>query len=134
MRLLTTRYNSGAFNMAMLILRLGFGILIAHHGYDKIMHFSEYQNTFMNFMGLGSKISLSLDIFAEFFCGILVILGLFTRLACIPLIIGLCVAFFKATNEDVFGQGELAILYIAAFLTLLFAGPGRVSIDSVISK
>lgn len=120
--------------MAMLILRLCFGILIAHHGYDKLIHFSEMQNTFMNFMGLGSKISLSLTIFAEFFCGILVVVGLLTRLACIPLVIAMAVAFFMAMHGDAFGHGEVALVYLAAFLSILFAGPGRISIDGIISK
>ena len=134
MRVLTTRHNAGAFNMAMLVLRLGFGILIAHHGYDKLMHFSQMETTFMNFMGLGSKISLSLVIFAEFFCGLLVIFGLLTRLACIPLLIAMGVAFFKVMNADALGHGEAALLYLAAFLAILFAGPGRFSIDGMISK
>ena len=134
MRVLTTRHNAGAFNMAMLVLRLGFGILIAHHGYDKLVHFSQMENTFMNFMGLGSKISLSLVIFAEFFCGLLVIFGLFTRLACIPLLLAMGVAFFKVMNSDAFGHGEASLLYEVAFLAILFAGPGRFSIDGIISK
>ena len=120
--------------MTMLVLRLGFGILIVHHGYDKLMNFSQMQNTFMDFMGLGSKISLSLMIFAEFFCGILVVLGLLTRLACIPLLIAMCVAFFKVMNADAFGHGETALLYVVGFLAILFAGPGRFSIDGAISK
>jgi putative oxidoreductase len=133
-RLFSTRYNAGGFNTGLLVLRLGLGILMANHGYDKFIHFNTYQAHFMNFMGIGQSASLSLAIFAELFCSILVIIGLFTRLACIPLIILCCVIIFMVSNHDFFGKAETATLYLAGFLAILFTGPGRVSVDSLISK
>jgi uncharacterized membrane protein YphA (DoxX/SURF4 family) len=55
---------------------------------------------------LGSRVSLSLDIFASFFVPALLCLGLFTRLACIPLIVAMSVALFNAHQGDAFGNGE----------------------------
>lgn len=133
-KLFSTRYNAGAFNTGLLVLRLGFGILMAHHGYGKFTHYNEMQSQFMNFMGLGPSISLALVIFAELFCAVLVILGLFTRFACIPLIILMCVTLFKVHNSDLFGKGEIDALYLTAFVVLLFTGPGKISIDNMISK
>jgi putative oxidoreductase len=133
-KLLSTKYSAGAFNAAMLILRLGVGILMMMHGYDKLKHFGDLQHKFMNFLGIGSTMSLALLVFAEFFCSLFLILGLFTRLAVIPLIIATCVMVFKAHNGDVFGDGETAALYLTAYLVLLFVGPGRVSVDSMIGK
>ncbi|MGB4845434.1 MAG: DoxX family protein [Ferruginibacter sp.] len=133
-KLLSTKYSAGAFNAAMLILRLGSGVLMMNHGYGKLMKFSTLQHKFMNFLGLGSTITLSLVIFAEFFCALFIILGLFTRLAVIPLIIVMAVALFKAHNSEFFGDGEMAALYLAAYLALLFVGPGKISVDSMIGK
>lgn len=133
-KLLSTKYSAGAFSAAMLLLRLALGILMMAHGYDKLVHFAAKQHTFMNFMGIGSTASLSLVVFAEFFCSLLLILGLFTRLAAIPLVIATCVMVFKAHNGDVFGDGETAALYLTGYLVLLFVGPGRVSVDSMIGK
>jgi putative oxidoreductase len=133
-KLLSTKYSAGAFSAAMLILRLGVGILMMNHGYQKLIHFSEYQAKFMNFMGMGSTMSLALVVFAEFFCSLFLILGLFTRLSAIPLVIATCVMVFKSHNGDVFGDGETAALYLTAYLVLLFVGPGRVSVDSMIGK
>ena len=133
-KLLSTKYSAGAFSAAMLILRLGLGIFMMHHGYQKLIHFGDMQAKFMNFMGIGSSASLALLIFAEFFCSLFLILGLFTRLAAIPLIIATCVMVFKAHNGDVFGDGETAALYLTGYLVLLFVGPGRVSVDSMIGK
>jgi len=133
-KLLSTKYSAGAFSAAMLILRLGFGILMMAHGYNKLIHFGDMQHKFMNFMGMGSTMSLALVVFAEFFCSLFLIIGLFTRLAAIPLIIATCVMVFKAHNGDVFGDGETAALYLTGYLVLLFVGPGRVSVDSMIGK
>jgi putative oxidoreductase len=126
-KLLSTKYSTGAFNFGMLILRLGIGILLAAHGFDKLTHFAAIRPHFINFMGIGQTASLSLNIFAEFFCSIFLILGLFTRLACIPIIITMLVVLIKVTHGEIFGQGESASLYLAGVLTLLFCGPGRIS-------
>ena len=133
-KLFSTRYNAGAFNTALLVLRLGFGILLLHHGYQKLSNFHQTEGYMMDFMGLGKPVSTSLVIFAEVACSLLVILGLFTRLACIPIIILFVVIIFKATNADFFGKSELPVAYITGFLAILFAGPGRISVDSMISK
>jgi putative oxidoreductase len=135
MKIATTKYSNTAFSFATLILRLGLGlIMLMAHGYDKLLHFSKYSGTFANPFHLGSATSLALDIFAEFFCSCLVILGLFTRLACLPLIIAMSVALFYAHHGDVFGMGERASLFLTGFVALLFLGPGKVSVDRLIGK
>ncbi|RYY64966.1 MAG: DoxX family protein, partial [Chitinophagaceae bacterium] len=82
----------------------------------------------------GQGMSLSLAIFAEFFCALFILIGLFTRLATIPLIIVMCVALFKAHNADFLGEGEMATLYLSGYLALLFIGPGKISIDGMMGK
>lgn len=133
-KLLSTKYSAGAFNTAMLLLRLALGILMMHTGYNKLIHFSEYAPKFMNFLGIGSTMSLALVVFAEFFCSMFLILGLFTRFATIPLIVVMCVALFKAHNAEVFGDGQTVALYLTGYLVLLLVGPGRVSVDSMFGK
>ena len=133
-KLFSTNYSTWAFNVAILLMRLSLGILMMNHGYQKLVHFGEMQHKMMNFMGLGSTASLALLVFAEFFCSMFLILGLFTRLAAIPLVIATCVMVFKAHNGDVFGDGEPAALYLTGYLLLLLLGPGRVSVDSMIGK
>ncbi len=133
-KLLSTKYSAGAFNAGMLIMRLTFGALMMNHGYGKLTHFNEMKGQFMNFMGIGSTTSLALVVFAEFFCALFIILGVFTRLACIPLIILLCVALFQAHKGLVFGEGEMAALYLGGYLTILILGPGKVSVDGMIGK
>ncbi len=133
-KLLSTKYSAGAFSTAMLVLRLGVGVLMLMHGYDKLVHFGDKQHSFMSFLGMGSTISLALFVFAEFFCSLFLILGLFTRLAAIPLIIATCVMVFKVYKGDIFGDGEEGALYLTGYIVLLLVGPGRVSVDSMIGK
>ena len=133
-KLLSAKYSAGAVNAALLLLRLGVGILMMWHGYDKLVHFSEYQDKFMNFMGMGRTLSLAMVVFAEFFCSLFLIIGLFTRLATIPLIIAMCVVLFKVNDGNVFGKAENIPLYLLCFLTLLIIGPGRISVDSMTGK
>lgn len=133
-KLLSTGYTDWAFNIAMLVLRVGLGLMVLPHGYDKLVHFAAKKNTFMNFLGMGSTVSLSLSLFAEFFCAIFVIIGLFTRFTVLPLVIGMSVAVFKAHDAAIFGGGEKAALYLTGFLAILLVGPGKASVDGMMGK
>ena len=135
MKLISTKYSNTAFDVATFILRITMGtIMLGAHGYVKLQHFSKLSATFADPFHLGSLTSLSLDIFGEFFCSCLIILGLFTRLACIPLIIAMAVALFYAHHGDVFGMGERATLFLGGFIAVLFLGPGKLSVDRLIAK
>lgn len=131
-RLSTTSHSPLQFNLATLFLRIGFGaLMIPSHGYAKLTHFAEKKDTFMSFMGLGSTFSLSLTIFAELFCSILIILGLFTRLATIPLLITIFV-ILGIHNWEIFGEHELVPAFLIGYLAILLLGPGKYSIDAMI--
>ena len=134
-KLLSIKYSAAAFNFSMFFLRVLFGLLIIiRHGYVKLRDFSTMQDHFYNFLGLGMKTSLALSIFAEVLCALFIVLGLFTRIATIPLIITMLVAIFGAGAAKPLLEAELAILYLGAFVTLLFCGPGKISIDAMINK
>lgn len=133
-KLLSTHYSAFAFNAAMLLLRVGSGILLMSHGYTKLIGFDDKKDKFMDFLGMGSTTSLTLCIFAEFFCALFVVIGLFTRVVSIPIVINMSVALFSAHNMDFFGEGEKSALFLTAFLTILLCGPGRASVDGIVSK
>jgi putative oxidoreductase len=96
-----------------------------------LIDFSARQADFYNPFGIGSKFSLVLVIFAEVFCGLFIVLGLFTRLAVIPLIITMLVVIFGANAAKPIIESELAILFLAAFTLILFCGPGKISVDNM---
>ena len=133
-KLFSVTYSAGAFNLAMLLLRVGFGVLLVPHGYNKLVHFATMKTHSINFLGIGQGMSLALTIFAEFFCSMLLILGLFSRLAVIPLIINMCVVVSLAHNYEFFGDAEHGAMYLVGFLVILLVGPGRISVDGLINK
>lgn len=118
----------------MLVLRIALGLLMMSHGYDKLIHFNQMKIHFYDFMGLGTTTSLVLSIFAEFFCALFLMIGLFTRLVAFPLVIQMIVVVFKVHNMDFFNTAEKGTLYLAGFLVLLLCGPGRASVDGVAAK
>ena len=131
-KLFTTNYSAGAFNTAMLLMRLIFGILLMNHGYGKLTHFNDVAQHMPSLFGMGGTVTAALVVFAEFFCSLFVILGLFTRLACIPVIICMGYALAVSHQWDVLGKGEAASLFLGGFLILMILGPGKVSVDGMI--
>lgn len=85
-------------------------------------------------MGLGPVISLALAVFAEFFCGIFLVMGLFTRIASFFLIVLGTVAIIKVHHGDIFSDGESMALFLSGFLSIILLGPGKISLDGILSK
>jgi putative oxidoreductase len=133
-KLLSIKYSPHAFNTAMLLLRVCIGILMMSHGFGKLQGYGKNHSDFMNFLGMGSTVSYTLVVFAEFFCALFVVIGLFTRVSCIPLIITMGVALFKAHNGELFGDGETSAIYLVCFVVILLLGPGKFSIDGMAGK
>ena len=110
--------------------------MFMHHGLEKLTKFHDMSGSFPDPLHLGSSTSLALAMFAEVAAAALLTVGLLTRLAALILVIDMGVAFIFVHNMALGGDhpGELAFLYLTAFLTLLFAGPGKVSVDAVVFK
>jgi len=119
-------------DMGLLLIRLGLAVFMLPHGYAKLIHFSERMDKFSDPYGIGSTPSLVLIIFAEFFCSILLALGLFTRFALIPLIIGMGTVVLVVHGSDPFGDKEKALLYLAPYIGLFFSGPGKYAVDRML--
>lgn len=126
--------NSEAIHeeLGYLILRVtAGGTMLWQHGWPKVTHFTERMESFADPFGMGSMLSLVLITFAEVVCAGLVVLGLWTRAALVPLIIGMAVIAFMVKGDADFHEKELALVYLFAFVTLLFTGSGRFAIDRI---
>jgi putative oxidoreductase len=99
------------------------------HGYPKLQRVLAGEYSFGDPLGLGVEASLILTVFAEFFCVIFLIIGLGTRLALLPLIATMAVAWGVVHIDDPFGTQEKAAIYLLCFVVLLITGPGKYSID-----
>lgn len=120
-------------DLGLLILRvtLGFSMLILH-GWKKFQGFEAMAPKFMSLLGVvPPHISLGMAIFAEVVCSVLLILGFFTRFAALNLAITMAVAFFIQHQGQLSGpgSGELAMVYLTGFVTLLLAGGGKYAAD-----
>lgn len=122
-------------SIGLLILRVGVSApLFFAHGWSKLASFAERSQTFADPIGLGSATSLTLVVFAEVVCAVLVAFGFLTRLACVPIIIFMLVAVFVQHAADPFSKKELALVYGISYVALLFTGPGRYSCDALIGR
>ena len=120
---------------ALLVLRAGFGIMFMLHGWPKITGgpekwagiggaMSNFGITFApTFWGLMASL-------AEFVGGLLLVLGLLTRPACLALIMTMIVAAtMHITKGDDFPKISHPIESGIVFLGLLGLGAGRFSLD-----
>lgn len=126
-------YSSGASRL-LLAARIIFGALLLSHGLAKMADFEALSTVFPDPLGVGSRTSLMLAIFAEVFCSAGFIVGLFYRLALIPMIFTMCVAFFSVHKADPFSVRELAFAYLVVFVLMFLAGPGRYALDTLIGQ
>lgn len=126
-------YRSLNTDVATLLLRLIFGGLFIRYGYMKLMSYNDILPMFGDIIGIGSELSLILVIFAEFFCGILVTIGLFTRFAVIPIFITMCVAFFVAHAADPFDTKAIAFIFLLLSIVVFILGGGKYSVDRTLS-
>lgn len=117
----------------ILVLRVFFGVLFFMHGLDKLTNFNQLSYTYPSVFGLGSYMTLMLSVFTEFACSLFLISGLLVRIAVIPMIAAMAVAFFDV-HDAMMPEGELALIYLILFIILYVVGPGRYSIDYVIDK
>lgn len=125
--------NRGNFNeLTLNALRVVAGFLFLQHGVQKL------------FGGLGAETSQELfsvmgtaGVF-EFFGGIMILLGLFTRPVAFILCGQMAVAYFWRHAPQGFwpimNRGELAAFYSFTWLFFLANGPGKFSLDAMLRK
>lgn len=121
-------------SLLLLAVRIIFGLLLLSHGMQKWTNFTQLATQFPDPLGLGSEVSLGLAIFAELFCSLGFIFGILYRLALIPMIFTMCMAFFVVLGKEAFQARELPFAYLAVFVIMYIAGPGKYAIDRYLAK
>jgi putative oxidoreductase len=119
--------KSGPVNAGLLFLRAAAGmILIVTQGGDRIkILLGSDPLEFANHPGIGAEAGFILVTLTELVCASMVILGIFCRLNCIPLIIYLGWTILGNGPAGVPGPGERALLFLVIYITLFITGPGR---------
>lgn len=118
----------------LLIARIVIAALMLVHGIPKLlMLFSGEPVNFPGIMGMNPALSLTLAVFAEVLCSVLILFGLGTRLAVIPLIITMLIAVFYVHIADPFSKQELGLHYLLVYVLLFMSGSGRYSLDNILT-
>ena len=124
-------------DVGLLVLRVWLGLsMLLLHGWGKVQGMADKAASFPDPLGVGSAMSLNLVVFSEVLCAVLLVAGLAARFALIPLVVTMAVAFFVIHGGRLVGEGngEMAFIYLAGFVALLIAGPGRYSFDHYILR
>jgi len=127
-------------DLGLLLIRVIIGTLMAFIGYEKLIHFDElvvdeFWAKNVSFLGMTGGVPLFLTIFAEFFCSLFLILGLFTRFSLFVLMFCMGYIFMVIFPMSIVDKGENgyhfndAFVYFIFYLGLFFTGPGKYSLD-----
>ena len=115
------------------ILRIVIGLLLLEHGTQKLFHFPPPDHPMGGPSGLPPLIRVAAWI--ELIGGILLVLGLFTRLIAFIVAGEMAVAYFMAHAPGglypIKNHGELAVALCFIFLYMTVAGGGSWSIDAM---
>jgi putative oxidoreductase len=126
--------NRSSTDIGILIARITIGLMMLSHGLPKMMMlFSGGPVQFVPVFGMSATFSLGLAVFGEVFCSILLIIGLGTRLAAIPLVIVMLVALIAVLPND-FTKQEPAVHYLLVYVVLLLTGAGKYSLDYLLQQ
>ncbi len=124
--------------LAPLLIRLTIGTMFFLTGKGKLMHLDR---TTQFFAGLGipfAQINAIVAASTECFGGLLIMLGLLTRLVSVPLAFVMAVAIATAKMGEVHGLGDFVglseLAYLLIFVWLAISGPGKASLDHLLCK
>jgi putative oxidoreductase len=119
--------------LALLVLRIVLGIIMIAHGYPKVFGgLSEHVHHVSN-LGLPGWLAYC-SAAAEFLGGILLLVGLFTRIAALAILINMTVAIWKVHwKNGLLGNGgyQFPLALAAIAFALIFLGAGPIALDGI---
>jgi putative oxidoreductase len=121
-----------------LVSRLTLALLFIPSGWGKLHHLDKVTEYFTSLGIPAAHIQAPFVAGVELVCGVLILLGLFTRIASIPLMGTMVVALVTAKIPDVTDLGDFLSLSEYLFLVLLIwlavKGPGALSLDIMLCR
>jgi putative oxidoreductase len=125
------RYLDRLQPLALLVMRLALGAVMFDHGYHKVFGGLHHHAQFVASLGLPAWTGY-VSSFAEFLGGLLVLVGLFTRVAAFAICVDLAVAIAKVHfHNGLIGNGgsELPLALATLAFGLIFFGGGPIAFD-----
>ena len=127
------RYLDRLQPLALFVMRLALGAIITVHGSHKVFGGLHHHAEFVASLGLPAWTAY-LSAFTEFFSGLLVLLGLFTRVAALAICIDVSVVIAKVNfHNGLLGNGgyEFPLALAALAFALIFFGGGPIAFDHI---
>ena len=123
---------------ALLLGRLAVGLLFMSTGWGKVHDLGKV-TAFFEQLGIPAPgFNAVLVGYSELICGTLLVLGLVTRFATIPLVVSMIVAILTAKRADLHGLFDLVgfdeFTYLCVLLMIGVLGPGAASLDHVLAR
>jgi putative oxidoreductase len=133
-RIIAPRPSLRRLDSGLLLFRLlaGFALLRVH-GWEKVVNYQEELRSIPDPFGLGATANLSIAIFSDVFCALLVMLGLFTRLASLSILGTTLVGLLFVHFNDAWHDKDVPLVYSIMFGIILLLGPGKYSLDGALS-
>jgi putative oxidoreductase len=123
--------ENNARDLGLLFLRIsGAAFLLVVHGLPKLLNFQTELTRIEDPFHMGAQLTLMLAIFAEVLCPLLIAIGVFVRLACLPIVFLLLVALVVVHPHWTLEEGQFGWLLLIIFTTVLIAGPGRLALNA----
>jgi putative oxidoreductase len=124
--------------LAPLIGRLAVGLLFVSTGWGKVHDLNKVTQFFVSLHIPAPALNAVVVAYSELICGTLLVIGLFTRLATVPLIISMVVAILTAKLSDIHGLFDLVgadeFTYLCVLIMLALIGPGKASLDRLLVR
>jgi putative oxidoreductase len=122
-------------SVALLLLRLTIGVMMIHHGHEKLADPQQFADTYVASLHLPFPLFFAYAAgFSELIGSWLLILGLLTPLGALAITGTMGVAAYQhilTAGLNIYVL-ELVVLYLGGSLALLLLGPGRISFDGAI--
>jgi putative oxidoreductase len=133
--IISTDLQSPLANFGILFFRVAVGTeLIVVHGLKKLGIGVPTPEVIPNPFGFPGAFNDFVAIAANVYLPVLVVLGLFTRLAAIPAMIVTATGYFIMHGNDSLIERDIPFMYSVAMLTIAMIGGGKYSLDGYLTK
>jgi putative oxidoreductase len=124
--------------LALVAGRLAVGLVFASTGWGKIHNIEKVTEFFVSLGIPAPGFHAVLVGYSELVCGSLLVIGLLSRFATVPLIVSMIVAIITAKGADIHGILDLAgqeeFTYLVVLFMVAILGPGRAAVDALIAR
>jgi putative oxidoreductase len=125
-------------SVALLAARLTVGVLFVSTGWGKVHNLGKVIEYFGELHIPMPAFNALLASYTELLGGMLLVVGLASRLAALPLMVTMTVALITAKADEIHGLpdlfGEIEWTYFALLFVIVVFGPGKISLDTIARK